>query len=326
MSTAPAGEGPLSLARWGDCEAALDRFDAAWARGERPALDDHRAGPGGADLLLDLAHIDLEYRLKAGEPADAEDYLARYPELLGRPGVESLRRHAADLRRRWGPRDPGEADTLPAGPPPPLEIPGYEVLSELGRGGMGVVYLARQKSLGRLVALKTLDAFARPDSEEAARLRGESAATARLSHPNIVQVFEVGECRGRLFLVLEHVEGGTLAARLAGRPLPAEEAAGLARTLALAVHYAHQRGVLHRDLKPGNVLLAPLTPRPPLPQGGGGETELLPPPLPSVGEGGWGGEGAVPKIADFGLARRLDEQGHTHTGQVLGTPSYMAPE
>jgi WD40 repeat protein/tRNA A-37 threonylcarbamoyl transferase component Bud32 len=195
----------------------------------------------------------------------------------------------------------GEALTLPAarpGPaaaaPKPPSIPGYEVLGELGRGGMGVVYKARQTRLNRLVALKMILAGGHAGPADLARFVTEAEAIARLQHPNIVQVYEVGEHDGLPFFSLEFCPGGSLEKKLNGTPLPAREAAGLAETLARAVQAAHEAGIVHRDLKPANVLLA---------------------------------ADATPKITDFGLAKKLDGQaGQTATGAVLGTPSYMAPE
>jgi len=171
-------------------------------------------------------------------------------------------------------------------------VPGYEILRELGRGGMGVVYEARQRGLGRLVGLKMILAGAQASATDLARFRTEAEAIARLSHPNIVQVFEVGDHAGLPFFSLEYCPGGSLERKLAGTPLPADEAAALVEVLARAVHAAHQKGVIHRDLKPGNVLLA---------------------------------EDGTPKITDFGLAKKLDEAGKTQAGAVMGTPSYMAP-
>jgi serine/threonine protein kinase/outer membrane protein assembly factor BamB len=159
---------------------------------------------------------------------------------------------------------------------------------------MGVVFKARQVGLERLVALKTLLAAGQADEEERARFRTEAEAIARLSHPHVVQVYEVGEHRGRPFLALELCSGGSLAARLDGTPWPDRRAAELVEALAGAVEAAHRAGVVHRDLKPANVLLA---------------------------------EGGTPKVTDFGLAKRLDvREGLTATGAVVGTPSYMAPE
>src|SRR5207248_389244 len=137
-------------------------------------------------------------------------------------------------------------------------LSGYKIVGELGRGGMGVVYKARDLRLHRLVALKTILAGRLADTEEAVRIRLEAEAVARLQHPNIVQIFEVGEWNGQPFLALELVEGASLAQRLKekGAAWPPREAASLVQTLALAVEHAHRRGIVHRDLKPANVLLA----------------------------------------------------------------------
>jgi serine/threonine protein kinase len=173
-------------------------------------------------------------------------------------------------------------------------VPGYEIVGELGRGGMGVVYKARQSQVNRLVALKMILSRLHAGSEARKRFFIEAEAVARLQHPNIVQLYEVGEYDGHPFFSLEFCAGGTLARRLKDEPISAERAARLVETLARAIHYAHERGVVHRDLKPANVLL----------DGAGN-----------------------PKIADFGLAKRLDDdQGHTRTGEIMGTPEYMAPE
>src|SRR5262245_5594384 len=142
------------------------------------------------------------------------------------------------------------------GEPRPTNVPGYEILCELGRGGMGVVYKARHLALGRVVALKMVLAGAHAGAEQRRRFRAEAEAAARLSHPHVVQVYEVGEHDGCPYLSLEHVEGGSLQQILSeSRPAPAESAALLER-LARAVGYAHGRGVVHRDLKPANVLLS----------------------------------------------------------------------
>src|SRR5262249_29593030 len=134
-------------------------------------------------------------------------------------------------------------------------VPGYEVLGVLGRGGAGVVYRARQISLGRPVALKMIRAGAHAEPTERARLRAEAEAIARLQHPHIVQIYEVGEHDGLPFLALESPPAGSLARHLGGRPQPPLQAAALVEPLARAVHYAHRQGVVHRDLKPANVLL-----------------------------------------------------------------------
>src|SRR5262249_50812715 len=134
-----------------------------------------------------------------------------------------------------------------------VAIPGYEVLSELGRGGMGVVFKARQVGLDRLVALKMILAGELAGGVERKRLQAEARAAAALQHPNIVQVYEVGEREGNPFFSLELIDGGSLAERLDGTPLSAREAATLVETLARAVQHAHQNGIVHRDLKPANV-------------------------------------------------------------------------
>jgi serine/threonine-protein kinase len=173
-------------------------------------------------------------------------------------------------------------------------VPGYEVLEELGRGGMGVVYKATQLKANRLVALKMVLAGGYASEQDLARFRTEAEAIAQLQHPHIVQIHEVGEAEGRPFFSLEFVEGGSLDRKLDGTPWPPHQAAQLVETLARAMHAAHERGIVHRDLKPANVLLA---------------------------------ADGTPKVTDFGLAKRLDgPAGQTQSGAILGTPSYMAPE
>jgi hypothetical protein len=206
------------------------------------------------------------------------------------------------------------ADTLPGAPGPatdtlsadaarsgagltaagPRRFGNYELLEEIARGGMAVVYKARQLGLKRLVALKVISLGSFAGKDQIARLQREAEALARLQHPNIVQIYEIDEREGLPFLSLEYVEGGTLAEKVKDGLLPPPQAARLLEAVARAVHAAHQRGILHRDLKPGNVLLTP---------------------------------DGVPKITDFGLAKQFQEhQELTRTGTVLGTPSYMAPE
>jgi eukaryotic-like serine/threonine-protein kinase len=176
----------------------------------------------------------------------------------------------------------------------PEAVPGFEILGELGHGGMGVVYKARQEGLKRLVALKMIRGDWHSNPEHLARFEIEAEAVARLNHPNIVRIYEIGKIGRVPYVVLELLEKGTLKERLAGTPQPFREAAMLLAALARGVNAAHVAGILHRDLKPSNVLFD---------------------------------QGGVPKIADFGLAKRLEvEDGETQTGQVLGTPSYMAPE
>jgi serine/threonine-protein kinase len=170
----------------------------------------------------------------------------------------------------------------------------YELIAELGRGGMGVVYEARQTSLGRTVALKMILRGMTPSAADLARFRTEAESAARLDHPSIVPIYDVGEYQGQPFFTMKYVAGTTLAQRLAEGPLPPREAAALLAPICRAIHYAHERGVLHRDLKPSNILID--------------------------------AEGR-PHVSDFGLAKRVEgEDRVTQTGAVLGTPSYMAPE
>jgi eukaryotic-like serine/threonine-protein kinase len=183
--------------------------------------------------------------------------------------------------------DPQGSSRLPV-------VPGYEVEGVLGRGGMGIVFRARHLRLSRIVALKMTLAGVYISPLERSRFQREAEAVARLQHPNVVQVYDVGDSDGVPYFTMEYVTGGSLAQKLSGVPQPAREAATLVGALAGAVHVAHQSEVVHRDIKPANVLLT--------------------------------AEGA-PKISDFGLARRLDGDGSpTWTGMAVGTPSYMAPE
>jgi WD40 repeat protein/serine/threonine protein kinase/Tfp pilus assembly protein PilF len=195
-------------------------------------------------------------------------------------------------------------------------VPGYEVLAEIGRGGMGVVFKARHLGLQRLVALKMLPPshFVTEDSKK--RFRREAQAIGRLQHAHIVHIFDFGESAAGPFLSLELVENGSLAQRLDGAPWPARAAASLVARLAPAVHYAHEQGVIHRDLKPGNILLSGAWRV--------ASDEQQPTLLPSLVTRH---SSLVPKITDFGLARCVDESvGQTASGAVLGTPSYLAPE
>ncbi len=169
----------------------------------------------------------------------------------------------------------------------------YEMLGELGRGGMGIVYKARDRRLNRLVALKMIRAT-HADEIQLNRFKIEAESVAMLRHPNILQIFDIGESDGSPYVALELLEGGSLADRLKGTPLPPKQAAEWMVPMALAMDAAHQAGVVHRDLKCANILFT---------------------------------SDGTPKITDFGLAKRLEmDEGQTHTGQVMGTPSYMAPE
>jgi eukaryotic-like serine/threonine-protein kinase len=194
--------------------------------------------------------------------------------------IDSLSRSPVESEPRWRTDWP--------------RIPRYEILGTLGRGGMAVVYKARHEGLNRLVALKMIIAGGHAGTSQMARFRIEAEAVAQLHHPNIVQIYDIGEVDGMPFVSLELLEGGDLRDRLAGTPQPGVPAAELVATLGRAVHAAHQARIVHRDLKPANVLLT---------------------------------ADGVPKITDFGLAKRLElDDNQTQSGEIMGTPSYMAPE
>jgi WD40 repeat protein len=317
-------------AGWAECELVIRRFEDAWHGSARPDIGAYLvpAPPHPVRLLVELVHIDLEFRLRAGEGARVEEYVGRFPDLgalevlldllaaefalrnrHGAPAAPEeywgrFPQHAAALRARltapsatgwFHATRPTERPGAPLGARP--VIAGYEIEGELGRGGMGVVYKARDLLLHRTVAVKTFATVPRPES--CARFAREAEAIARLDHPHIVPVYEVGEWRvpeggpAVPFFVMKWYPGGSLDAAPAGSETHPAAHARAVETIARAVHHAHQRGVLHRDLKPSNILLD---------------------------------DGGRPHVADFGLAGRLDSGAPTLTAVVAGTPAYMAPE
>jgi serine/threonine protein kinase len=290
-----------------------------------------------ADAALELIYTEFVMREQLGQKPVPADWYARFPQW--RHDLEQL----FQIHRAVGVGEtlPPNATPVPAdraGDCMPADagccrrMGNYELLAEVGRGGMGVVYKARQIGLGRIVALKLIRAGDDCGPQELARFRIEATAAAQLQHPNIVQVYEVGEEDGRPYLSLEWVDGGSLEQRLAGAPQPARDAAALVERLARAVQHAHERGVIHRDLKPGNILLVSgEVVRGGVVRGELSETSPHPSPLtphPSLLTT------HQPKITDFGLARRWPigetkhemHDGPTQTGAILGTPGYMAPE
>lgn len=267
-------------------------------------------GAPSADERLAAAIDEITAALRSGEKVELQVYTDRDPEL------------AEELKKLWGtllvadelgkssrssagsPARQGEAtrqgsrgspqDRAPGRPSLHSVVGDHELLEELGRGGMGVVYKARHTGLGRVVALKMLLRGAAASPADLARFRGEAEAVARLDHPNIAPVYEVGMVGDEPYFTMRYVEGTTLARRLAEGPIPSREAAAILYRVAQAVHSAHERGVLHRDLKPQNILLDAK---------------------------------GTPFVTDFGLAKRVEGgDSLTQTGAILGTPSYMPPE
>jgi WD40 repeat protein len=284
----------------------LDEQRASWERGEcKPVevyLEEHPELHTNPEAVVDLIYQEVLLRQQRGEGAELDEYRRRFPHYEAQLRQQfELHELVAGANKRTSrvsgtippPTAVGDHRPMVGGPPGP-SVPGCEILRELGRGGMGVVYLARQISLKRYVVIKVIreGGFARPG--EVARFRTEAEAIARLQHPQIVQIHEVGEHESGPYLVLEWMEGGSLDQKLAGAPQPPDRAARLVESLARAIHYAHQRGIVHRDLKPANVLLS--------------------------------AEG-TPKISDFGLAKLLERGPGGSASQVpVGTPCYMPPE
>jgi serine/threonine protein kinase len=310
------------LAR-GDPASWADRLRedqcSRWRAGQRVRVEDYlKRLPALAehpDALLDLIYAEVLLRERiGGERVQLEELQQRFPD------------HREALARQWevhqvieseGPGPPGDAimESGPNGRSLPetgggSPIAGYDIVEELGRGGNGMVYLARQRSLNRLVAIKMIKPDRLLSAQRVARLHGEAELLARLQHPHIVAIHRVGLCKDQPYLVLEYVPGGSLAQRMNGQPWPAAAAIALVETLARTLAVVHEQGIVHRDLKPANVLLAKK----------------------------WNADDAddassafyfFPKIVDFGLAKALDESmepGVTQTGDLVGTPRYMAPE
>jgi hypothetical protein len=247
---------------------------------------------------LALLIADLADRAQRGEQINLEDQCRQHSQF------------SSDLRELWGAvvvaQVAGKSSSIAETISPrthdstsgSLELPSrfgdYELLEELGRGGMGVVFRALQISLGREVAIKMILRGQLAQSAERDRFQAEAQAAAKLDHPGIVPVYEVGEIEGRPYFSMKYIRGTTLAQRLADGPLPSREAAKLLLDVARAIHFAHEKGVLHRDIKPSNILID---------------------------------EKGVPHVTDFGLAKQIsDEPSLTKTGAILGTPAYMAPE
>jgi tetratricopeptide (TPR) repeat protein len=295
-------------------------------------------------IVARLARTEFEARQRAGQQPSLADYLQRLtPQVLAdsaeptvapsaAPAADSdparlqelLQRELASLAiKPPGPTVSVDADATqdfelrkpPAATGPgddaPKQLAGYEILSRLAEGGMGVVYKARQIGLNRIVALKMIRSGTYAGSDEVARFQREATAVAQLQHPHIVQIFDIGQHGQQPYFSMEFVEGGSLAERLDGQPWKPEAAARFLADVAAAMKFAHARKIIHRDLKPGNILLARRYPD------AGGD-----PPAEKFNSGEW-----LPKITDFGLAKQLNVQDNlTQSEAILGTPCYMSPE
>src|SRR5262245_40408388 len=313
---------PLTDDEWVHVEDAVAQFERAWRDGPRPAVTSFLPAEGAwrQHLLIELVHTDLELRLKAGEAARAEEYLAKHGELASdRAAAFDLITAEFELRRRLEPdltldtylqRFPDYrvelAKTIVAvserqtpgrraanRPEPPPELPGYEVLDLLGYGGMGVVYKARQLSLDRPVALKLLPEDCARDPVWLERFRREARTASALNHPNVCTIYDTGTCGDRPYLSMEFIEGRTLAEWAHDRPDLAH-VVRLVRQAARALAAAHAAGVVHRDVKPQNLMVR--------------------------------SDGLV-KVLDFGLARKVAASGSgTDPGTRVGTILYMSPE
>jgi hypothetical protein len=276
--------------------AAVLRVDQRqrWQAGERVPVEEylcrHPAVGANAEAVVDLVYGEFLLRERLGERPDVDEYRRRFPQY-----AEVLRDQIA-LHRAVAEEAPTLVPDAPAPGPEPARphVPGYEILEELGRGGMGVVYKARQVALGRVVALKMVLGGRLASAAEVQRFRAEAEAAARLDHPSIVPIHEVGDHDGQPYFCMKYIEGQSLAQQLPCLARDKQAAARLVAVLARAVHHAHQRGIIHRDLKPANVLID---------------------------------RDGQPHVTDFGLAKRTDgNSGLTQSGAIVGTPSYMAPE
>ena len=293
----PAAQGPRAPLRQAILiDRACARFEDAWRQGQVPRIEPilREFGESGGDrtlLLAELLALELELRRSAGERPSIGSYHERFPD-----HGDLVERAFGDVTRIEARRTAsvGEPSILARGLEPPRRFGDYELLGELARGGMGVVYRARQVSLDRVVALKMILSGQFASEAEIRRFRAEAEAAAQLDHPNIVPIFEVGRHQGHAFFSMKLIGGGNLARHLTRYLDDPQAAARLMATIARTIQHAHRKGMVHRDLKPSNILID---------------------------------ESGQPLIADFGLVKRADDGSSlTASGVLLGTPAYMAPE
>ncbi len=294
-------------------DAVCDRFEVDLRAGRQPDLTGYLpdAPKGGeAALFRELLNLELTYAQETGKQPDAQLYYQRFPELVD---VINAAFETRQFEARGGPSSEHDGEPTVASPGAvraktdatrwdeftlgtsrgPI-VAGYELLAELGRGGMGVVFKAHQRALNRAVALKMINSGGFATEGELLRFQNEAEAVAQLDHPHIVPIFEVGRHGERHFFSMKLIVGSGLDKRLADFAAKPHAAARVVAIIAEAVHHAHQRGILHRDLKPANILLD---------------------------------ERGLPHVTDFGLAKRIKGDGDlTFSGAPLGTPSYMSPE
>jgi serine/threonine-protein kinase len=277
---------PVAIAR--RIDALCERFEEAWRSGESPRIEDHlpqRDDPAWSLALRELVALERELRCGEGESPSPSEYRARFPD--DADILTDVLDGDEDDRR--APSTVLAANELIAN----TRIGEYELIEEIGRGGMGVVFRARHGILGRTVALKMILSGDFASRSETRRFRAEAEAAANLDHPHIVPIHEVGEHAGRPYYTMRLLPGGSLAQRIRKSRIDPRSAARLLSTVARAMHHAHRRGFVHRDLKPANVLFD---------------------------------EAGQPFVTDFGLAKRLGQSGPTGQGALMGTPGYMAPE
>lgn len=307
----PLSQNPqnLSATENAELEELLRRQTDGWSRDQPTSIEELVIGSTltcepttdqSQDWLMALISNEVALRERAGERPSLSEYQLRFPDLSEALSIQwQLDRLLEDRGHPTIPFTeslPAIVDGARGRGPMPQRIGRYEVLAELGRGSTGVVYKAWDPQLKRLLAIKRLREGIDADPATLARMFSEAEAIARIDHPNIVKIFEVIEADGLPALAMEYCDGGPLSKRLGGTPLPPRVAAELVQTIARAVAAVHQSRMVHRDLKPGNVLLT-----------SNSQWNL--------------------KVSDFGLAKLLDvDTEATATGSILGTPGYMAPE